>query len=333
VAEGVPFETAEPELKIFLAKNPLQTLPGALFDLANVSTLSLRHTGLRELPDGIGRLGKLKDLNLMSNRLRYLPGSLLGLLGEPGPLRHLRCLGNSTLFFLEDLQCKGSSAGADEEASSAIRQDDLAAWAGLPVAAGAVFVARTPVETCDTMGRPESDFILNDFLLNKRASLAEDANLALLPRASQLSSRRPWSHPVQTKVPSLLELALRKCYDSSSLAELPQFLPDDGFSSLQSLLRQALAQKEEGGKQCSQCGKLFVFPRTKWIEWWRLTGDTHISPAEEEKGCYHDILPFIHFGCSTSCLPRHIKRGTTLEELRTGRVDKDSPISAVALHR
>jgi hypothetical protein len=114
---------------------------------------------------------------------------------------------------------------------------------------------------------------------------------------------------------------MRRCYESSSLAELPQYLPDDIFSNLHSLLQRALAQKEEGGKYCSECGKLFVFPRAKWIEWWRLTGDTHISPAEEEEGCYHDILPFIHFGCSTACLPRQINRGTTLEELRSDTVD------------
>ncbi|KYK58986.1 Leucine Rich Repeat domain protein [Drechmeria coniospora] len=80
VTKDVAFEQKEPELKLYLAMNLLQRLPGALFDLTHLTILSLRGNRLTELPAAISRLRNLRQLNVSQNELRWLPAELLELL-------------------------------------------------------------------------------------------------------------------------------------------------------------------------------------------------------------------------------------------------------------
>ena len=73
-----------PDLQIFLTNNSLEQLPSALWDLENITVLSLRSNLLTDIPSAIGRLGKLKELNLAGNGIRWLPWELLGLLRGQG---------------------------------------------------------------------------------------------------------------------------------------------------------------------------------------------------------------------------------------------------------
>ncbi|KAJ4138958.1 hypothetical protein NW765_002854 [Fusarium oxysporum] len=50
VTKDVAFEQKDPEIKIYMAQNRLTRVPGAIFDLTYLTTLSLRHNKLTELP-------------------------------------------------------------------------------------------------------------------------------------------------------------------------------------------------------------------------------------------------------------------------------------------
>ena len=69
----------------------------------------------------------------------------------------------------------------------------------------------------------------------------------------------------RTRVPSLLELVLRKCYNSPQLSQLPLLLPEDvGVAYLIRLLKQTFWITKAGGRQCSVCGREYIVPRTEW---------------------------------------------------------------------
>jgi hypothetical protein len=90
VTSTVPFQPREPALQLFLGNNALTRVPGAIFDLRNLTLLSLRSNGLQELPSGIGKLANLETLNVSANQLRWLPSQLLDLVRpETGKLRNL----------------------------------------------------------------------------------------------------------------------------------------------------------------------------------------------------------------------------------------------------
>ncbi|GKT96451.1 leucine-rich repeat domain-containing protein [Colletotrichum tofieldiae] len=91
VAEGVPFEQKDPALQLYLYRNPLLKLPGAIFDLEHLTVLSLRGCRLRELPPAIGKMRSLRTLNLAQNLLRYLPAELLDLMAALPPWKSCFC--------------------------------------------------------------------------------------------------------------------------------------------------------------------------------------------------------------------------------------------------
>lgn len=71
-------------LKIFLAKNLLCTLSLNLFQITNLTFLSLRHNNISRIPPLIGNLQSLESLNVSYNHLQFLPAEILDL-----PLTHL----------------------------------------------------------------------------------------------------------------------------------------------------------------------------------------------------------------------------------------------------
>ncbi|GAA6025473.1 hypothetical protein JCM10207_000782 [Rhodosporidiobolus poonsookiae] len=73
-------QTAVP-LTIILAKNELTagSLSNALWSLGNTISLSLRANRLEHVPEGVGRLSRLEELNVAGNLLRYLPAEILEL--------------------------------------------------------------------------------------------------------------------------------------------------------------------------------------------------------------------------------------------------------------
>ncbi|WFD34913.1 hypothetical protein MCUN1_001758 [Malassezia cuniculi] len=64
------------KLQFYLWDNLLTRLPSALFQVNNLSVLSLRKNNLTSLPHAIGELHNLRELNVGGNKLRYLPAEI-----------------------------------------------------------------------------------------------------------------------------------------------------------------------------------------------------------------------------------------------------------------
>ncbi|TYJ53078.1 hypothetical protein B9479_006310 [Cryptococcus floricola] len=71
--------SSQPNAEIFAGQNRLTRLPSAMFEVGNISVLSLRGNRLQALPAAIGSLINLKDLNVANNCITELPHTVLSL--------------------------------------------------------------------------------------------------------------------------------------------------------------------------------------------------------------------------------------------------------------
>ncbi|WFD00195.1 hypothetical protein MYAM1_002942 [Malassezia yamatoensis] len=69
-------DTRRNQLQCYLWDNQLTRLPSALFQLQNLTVLSLRKNALRSLPSAIGELHNLRELNVGGNQLTCLPAEI-----------------------------------------------------------------------------------------------------------------------------------------------------------------------------------------------------------------------------------------------------------------
>jgi len=109
----------------------------------------------------------------------------------------------------------------------------------------------------------------------------------------------------RTKIPSLMEVALRACYNSPQLSQLPFMLPEDSEdcpNHLSQLLKKTWKIKEAGGQSCSVCKSNYIVPRTEWVEWW------HCLPREGTQAGLRQVpthdqgpIPLLRRGCSWQC--------------------------------
>ncbi|WWC68163.1 uncharacterized protein I206_102086 [Kwoniella pini CBS 10737] len=67
------------DIAIYAGQNSLTSLPSALFEISNLTVLSLRGNKLTALPAAIGGLRHLKELNIGLNHLTELPSTILNL--------------------------------------------------------------------------------------------------------------------------------------------------------------------------------------------------------------------------------------------------------------
>jgi Leucine rich repeat len=105
------------------------------------------------------------------------------------------------------------------------------------------------------------------------------------------------------RVPSLLELALRKSKDLPDLAEIDDWCSTGGGPSTLKLPL-ALAQQTAayGDFECTSCSRRFVVPRVQWLEWWSVpTNSKRVRSAELLKA-HPTMVPFLRRGCSWACV-------------------------------
>ncbi|KAF5024103.1 hypothetical protein F66182_3847 [Fusarium sp. NRRL 66182] len=298
VTKDVAFEQKDPELKIYMAMNRLTRVPGAIFDLTYLTSLSLRQNKLTELPPAIAKLGNLRELNVSQNRLRHLPVELLDLISYHSKLKTLVVHPNP--FWQPEQSLEPS---LEEQSNSVV---SIIPSTGTNSHLVSRALGRSPVQLSNSTGRVISDF-----------KIPTDHRKLILPVDEQ-DSNPSFSSTTDSKrlkgasrVPSFLEIVLRACYSSTQLSEMPYYIPE-GLINLRNLLEQAQRQKDAGGLTCSRCRKLMVIPTVEWVEWRdvrtcseqdRADGDvwgmlTPLSKAESER-----TVPFIHRGCSWRCGP------------------------------
>ncbi|KAG6001915.1 hypothetical protein E4U43_001213 [Claviceps pusilla] len=302
VTKDVAFEQKEPELKMYLAMNRLRLIPGALFELQHLTILSLRGNKLSEIPPAIAKLSNLKQLNVSQNRLRSLPAELMRLF-DLG-LRDLVLHPNP---FFEPESSLSFERALDEN------DDRLKSTVERLVSR---FLGRSPLQVSDSMGQVLSAFKFPSYSESNKVAVADgggggggdDDDDDDDDDNNNNNNSVDVGHvvPMPSRVPSLVELAVRSCYSTNELPQLSHYIPD-GLSHIRGLLERAVRQKEMGGISCTKCQKLVVVPAMEWVEW----RDIHtvdktssgrivraLSVADDERA-----IPFLHRGCSWQCGP------------------------------
>ncbi|CEJ90845.1 hypothetical protein VHEMI06599 [[Torrubiella] hemipterigena] len=288
VTKDVAFETKEPELKIYLARNSLGRLPGALFDLTHLTVLSIRENNISELPPSICRLTNLTELNVSQNRLQYLPAEFTDLFQPESKLKKLVLFPNPFFKPQETLEHSAPMAATAVEKLSDWQPRFLSRHLG-----------NSQIQTTTSQGRVLSKF--------KFPACDSSVTLPVFNADSVCDEPRP------SRVPSLMEAAARSCADLAKPAELAHFVPE-GLENLRHLILQTAAQKQDGGLVCSHCRRSLVRPTLEWVEWKQLyvtvknTAEA-ASPAKKlsvkplSMAKDEMAIPFKHLACSWLCGP------------------------------
>ena len=241
-----------------------------MFHLKNLDVLSLRSNNVTEILPSIGELTNLKELNLSSNQLNWLPWELLALLHA----NLQKCIIYPNPFIRPVPSTWNYAATRNFESSDPCQ------------------VASTRIAFLDITGAsfrhwPPAPSSLPEHWPEPQA---DDEFLGPPPEE-------------RTKTPSLLELALRACKNSPQLSQLPFLIPDDCPGHLAQLLQKTWTLKEAGGKSCSICGDDYIIPRTEWIEWWYCIPEQGVRGyVDGPQAWLHRMpVPLLRRGCSWAC--------------------------------
>lgn len=329
-------------MKLFLWGNHLTQVPRALFNLDNLTVLSLRGNSLTELPPAILQLKNLETLNVSQNKLKYLPVELLELLYDSNSsLRSLLLHPNP--WYQPNVEESGngppwSSENVDRTKGRPGPQGRGCRW--LPQTTherrnssyfDAKRWARTPVQFSDTKGMVYSTFRIEPGTSHLPTE-ALDSEPMIPPRNPAQERVMHSGETKTTKVHSLLELALQACARNPYLAELPDMLPDTTHTRVRDLLVDTQVHSYTGGVECTVCKRPVVKPTAEWIEWWELFLNywsnlplatppaaedlaprvQYLTQIPEER-----LVPFVRRACSWKCVQDTLRRlGRRPEELK-----------------
>ena len=264
------FKSLDVELGLILTNNKLQSLPGEVYKLTNLTTLSARNNQLTDISPSIANLQKLQELNLSVNKLRYLPYEILELCKVK--LTGLRIQSNP---FLEPF------FGRWNYSESFLSDDAFMEWLH---AKGPTLRARSAVAYFDAFGN----------ICRGSCPAPSRTQEYLYPPDTPWSPSGLKSHHSTTRIPSLAELSLRACQGFGFLEDFAANSASEELfpESIIPLLQEAWTTQDAGGKLCSVCKRSYVIPRTEWLEWW--SHFTTLNPM---------VKPFIRRGCSWACIP------------------------------
>ncbi|PGH05044.1 hypothetical protein GX51_03141 [Blastomyces parvus] len=335
------YSSFEPFLCLFMTNNRLKTLPAEVFELSNLSVLSVRHNELEQIPGSIGKLTKLRELNVGGNQLSYLPFEVLQLLQKSDT--HMRQLAvHPNPFVMPDnsnvaeWHCDVASDGVftqrgdkakKEEGDKATDVPAPSSTEKRPASAGAVpipiLIAKGIVQFFDAEGRPVD---APEPITNSMTTIPPSSSPFSPTSSTSTSSPSPSSSFLFS--PSLRDLALRAYNRGPQISHLIE--PDTfaGPPIVLELLKHAEKVRDAGGKECSVCARPFVITRAQWIEWWDCESHGMGAPRQGgsgvEDGDYGDYgvsrtlreemmrvakgralkpLPFLREVCCWGCVP------------------------------
>ena len=315
VLEGVPFQQRDPAIKLYLSKNNIAWLPPKLFDITHLKVLSVRYNNLTWLPPGIGKLKNLQELNISSNHLQVLPAELLDLISDPATSQIQSLFLQPNFFYPSFTFDICPRRRAEARLAFRVELDRMqrrAKWIDMPshlelkTFYTAIFWGRSAVTFRHNLEPDEhTPICLSPMTQDRQPS----------PNIPDSATRHA------TKVPSLLDIALRVCYNSDELPSLKHLLREP--EHLVRLLELAETQKARGDQFCCKCKRLIITPKTVWIEWWAPLEYIPNYSFLEFAGTYEDVLPFVRYGCSWKCVPNDlIQPGALLsEELEVLRLE------------
>lgn len=299
------FAPLTPSIQLFLYSNSLTSLPSELFQLENVTVLSLRNNNLQAIPPTITRLPKLAELNIAGNQLTNLPWEMLDILRSttdacqvslrPNPFRVPKLETDLEVAMEGDLD---SDIHPDLGASKISRQLEANFLTGRRKLNGGDEDA-TPKKKRDA--REQLIFIAPSRILY----MDSDGSVMRPQLVAGTSGENAWEAPVlepqhppateaSTRAPSLFELALRSAQLNYDLRDVTTTLPSTTPPTISRALEQAARGVEYGNECCSTCNKRFVIPRAEWLEYW-FHGHDYYDLSEER------ILPFKRKACSWAC--------------------------------
>lgn len=315
----------------------LRRVPGEIFNLDNVTVLSLRSNHLVELPSAIGKLRRLVELNIANNNLHFLPYEILQIFSEPSKLHSLTWHPNP--FYEPDIP-EANPYKAGEPYPPDLR-DGVLSQSGRPGAVSSSLPDTSPKWNVNYKFRSEVRFMNIDGTLAKGPSFPRDESL-FSASARQLNSlsysygfgrtnvikiAAPGDTPEPprvssllkgdrvSKAPSLLEVTLQAWSQSSGLPDLHDWLGDELPERLARILEDAkvLKEMEADSRKCTICQRRFVIPRTEWLEWWQISkaqknrqlasAASPLKMMENRRDQVESMVPLIRRGCSWRCLP------------------------------
>ncbi len=274
--QGDNFHSLTPELGLYLSNNSLDSVPSEVYHLVNLKVLSLRSNNLTEILPAMSGLANLKELNIGCNQLRWLPWENLGLVDPSSPLHVEKCTVHPNPFFKPV-----PSIWNIKDWKETLRKEHKG------------HLASTRIAFLDTTGSSIREYAQAPSSASEHWEKSLNANDSIYPPQRQ-----------RTKTPSLMELAIRACYKTAQLSQLPFLLPPDCPTYLKQLLESTWELKESGGKRCSVCGSEYIIPRTEWLEWWWYCSPSNGPPGDRDLSTpAHKAtpLPLLRRGCSWQC--------------------------------
>jgi len=300
-----------PELHVSLASNHLLNLSTALFNVDNLTSLTLRGNYIEEVPPMIVKLQFLRALDLTNNAIKWLPCEMITMMAPSGRLARLTLHGNPLLqekpaapAFLQEPGTHGQDyrgpglLGSYWRAITCTNYDSLhdhhlhsprdSKWQ-------LMLKSRTPPSYYDSDGN----------LLKGSPSISapEDFLTMVLPGVSLHDVPAQWFRPSlpASNVLSLFAMSLIKSlsYEDSDPKRIRALLSNVGIPpSVDKHLQVAERNRitlHQVLRSCHRCGKDYYIPRAEWIEMWIV-----------DQWSATDKLPFKVSMCSWACVPESI---------------------------
>ncbi|GAB1518127.1 hypothetical protein RhiTH_001186 [Rhizoctonia solani] len=304
-SSGAPSKPKQ-EIQLYLANNNITILPSELFQLNNLTLLSLRGNKLRNLPPAIGHLKSLRSLNIANNELATLPSELTylnlqTLLLDPNP------------FLPKPIQLSVQPIGPNDKKlarSQVARQfGPLVTHTQIPkLGELALRVALCPSPEQPPIITPLSfathSTRLYDTLSSKSLLTPTNSRSSVFPSPSgaPFSSRsnsdlNPYNrHPFPPHALVLeryydLSLWLSEQRDANVHIEAVRYGTDDACNLYTWCPSRKHQKDAELESETSSCG-IFVQPAEERLEWVTVLAGCELSSA----------VPILWRGCSVGCL-------------------------------